>query len=136
MPWIGGALAGAGSLFGGLFGSSSASSAANAQSAATQKAIEAEQGFFNTIKQQLAPFLQYGTDANNILASVYFGLDKDTGGINPNAPFLQPITSFVGQPPDPNDPTLRNKFLASPGYQYQLGQMMDATQNSAAGRSE
>lgn len=51
MPWIGGALAGAGSLLGGLFGGSSAARAAQAQAQATREAaqIAAEEARFRPV---------------------------------------------------------------------------------------
>jgi hypothetical protein len=131
-----GAIIGAGSsLLGGLFGSDAASSAASAQAKAANRATDLQGLEFQAIMAQLMPFLKMGTTANQVLGSNYFGVDGQGGTFNPNAPFLQPISSVIGQPPNPNDPNLRSQFTASPGYQYQLDQMNNATQNSAAART-
>lgn len=90
------------------------------------------------------PFLNSGTTANQVLSANYFGINGPSGVFDPNAPFLQPISSQIGgppsptgalAPPNPSDPTLAAKFQQSPGYQYALSQTSDAIQNSAAGRT-
>ncbi len=133
MP-IGGIIGGIGSAIGGLFGGSAASDAAAAQAKAAQQATQLQGEEFLAIQQALLPFLKLGTTGANVLDNNFFGISPE-GGFNPNAPFLQPISSVIGQPPNPNDPNLRNAFAASPGYQYQLDQMNNATQNSAAART-
>ncbi len=132
---IGGIISGAGSLLGGLFGSNAASDAAKAQTKAANQATALSAAEVQAIMEQLRPFLQTGTTANQVLAANYFGINGPGGTFAPNAPFLQPISSTVGGPPNPNDPNLRAGFQASPGYQYQLGQQQNAIQNSAAGRT-
>lgn len=131
---IGGAIAGAGSLASGILGSNAASDAASTQAKSANKAAGISAAEFQAIMEQLKPFLQTGTTANQVLGENYFGIGQG-GTYDPNAPFLQPISSQIGAPPDPNDPRLREAFQASPGYKYQLDQSNDAIQNSAAGRT-
>lgn len=133
MP-IGGILGGLGSAIGGIFGASASSDAAKAQSKELNRAIDLQQAEFQQTTQNMLPFLQLGTTGANVLANNYFGVSP-TGTFNPNAPFIQPISSVVGAPPSPTDPSLLNQFQQSPGYQYQLQQMMNAVQNSSAGRN-
>lgn len=134
MPFLGGLLAGGGSLLGGLFGSIGASDAAKAQAASLNRAIDLQAMEYQDIAAKMLPFLQMGTTANTVLGSNYFGINP-LGGYNQQAPFLQPISATVGPPPNPNDPALRAAFTASPGYQYSLQQSNNAIQNSAAGRT-
>lgn len=132
---IGGAISAGGSLLGGLLGSNAATSAANIQAKAANAATALQGQEFQQTTGNLLPYLQTGTTANQVLASNYFGIGGPGGTFNPNAPFLQPISSNVGAPPSPTDPSLQASFLASPGYQYNLAQSSDAIQNSAAGHT-
>jgi hypothetical protein len=134
MPIFGGLISGAGSLLGGIFGASGASDAANIQAGAARQASQLQFQEFKDIQDKLSTFLKLGTNAANVLSNNYFGIDQ-SGDFNPNAPLLQPISGTVGAPPNPNDPALRQAFMASPGYQYNLQQSGNAIQNSAAGRT-
>lgn len=116
---LGGLISGGASLF----GSSQIAGAAN-------QATQLQQQEFQTIQQQLAPFLNTGTNANQLLAML-FGVPGTAGATATpgQGMFWNPISSIVGAPPSPTDASLQSQFLASPGYQYQLGQMNNATQN-------
>lgn len=129
MPFslIGGLFSGAGSLFGGL----ASSSAASQQSAAANKAIDLETMEYLDIASKLAPFLNTGTNALQVLAELFGVTYKD--GQTPSSEFNRSISSVIGPPPSPNAPGAN--FQASPGYQYQLGQAQNAIQNSAANRT-
>jgi hypothetical protein len=119
-----------GSIISGLFGANAASQ----QVAAEKSAINLQGQEFAQTQQNLLPFLQTGTTANSILATL-FGVNGQNGTYNPGASFNQPISSIVGQPPSPTNPQLVSQFQSSPGYNYQLQQMMNAVQNSAAGQT-
>lgn len=129
MP-IGGIIGGIGSLIGGL----GASDAASQQAASAMQGLSLEKAAYQDIASKLLPFLQIGTTGANVLANNFYGINP-AGGYNPNAPYLQPISSVVGAPPSPTDRNLVAQFVASPGYQYNLQQMTDAVQNSAAGKT-
>lgn len=140
MPFIGGALIGGGSLLSGIFGSNAASSAASAQAKASQAATAEEARQFNQTSTNMLPFLQSGQAAQNVIDSL-FGITSTGGVVNPSgSPFFQTSPQQVmGAPPptapSPTDPTLTSQFQASPGYQWQLGQGINAIQNSAAGQT-
>lgn len=87
----------------------SSKSAASAQKSAANQATDVQQQMFNTTQQNLQPFIQAGTGAQNMLTDKLPGL-------------TQPITM--------DEATLR----ATPGYQFNLNQGLRATQNSAASR--
>lgn len=122
-----------------LFGGNSVSKANN--SAANVSGLE-----YLDIAGKLNPYLKTGTTASQVLGSNYFGVNQD-GTYDPNAPYLQPISSVVGQapgapdyttlgaPPSPNDASLQTSFQASPGYTFQRDQGNEAIQNSAAGKT-
>lgn len=124
---IGGLISGAGSLFGGL----AAGSAADAQSAAANRAIGLQEMQYADIARKLAPFLNTGINAETVLAAL-FGITTEPGQ-TASGEFNAPVSSVVGAPPSPNAPGAN--FQASPGYQFQLDQALDAVQNSAANKT-
>jgi hypothetical protein len=139
MPFIGGLIAGAGSLFGGLLGSNAATSAAKTQAQSNQQAIQAQLGEFQQQRGDEAPFIQTGGNAISSLAGL-LGLANvpgvATGSLNQNPAQLmglgpEPTLSI----PDPSNPATIAQFQQSPGYQYELGQQQNALQNSAAGKT-
>lgn len=113
MP-IGGIIGGLGSLVGGLFGSSAATKASDQQAKALQEAINLAKSEWQMTQERLDPFRNAGVNA---------------------IPQMTNAAGMLPAPPSPSDASLRTDFTASPGYQYQFGQMMDATQNSAAGKT-
>src|ERR1700731_3394252 len=146
MP-IGAIIGGIGSIVGGAAGSSGA----QAQADAARQAAQLQFQEFQQIQNNMRPFLDLGTTASNRLGS-YYGINA--AGTVKDTPFLEPISAQVGAPPcptdprfaslggssltgppNPADPNLQAQFRASPGYQYQIQQMTDAVQNSAAGRT-
>lgn len=156
MP-IGAVIGGVLGLGGSLLSSSAASDAANATAAATKYAADLQNQQFQQTSNNMAPFLQGGGSAFGNLLN-YYGVNPAGGGFS--TPFNNPISAQVGPPPSPTDPrftslggsslsgapqagpapsptdpALREAFRASPGYDYLIRQMMDATQNSAAGRT-
>lgn len=133
MPF-GGILSAIGAVAGGVIGANGAQNAAKIQANAANNATNLQGLEYSDIAAKLQPFLQRGTTADQVLSNNYFGVSP-TGTFNPNAPFLQPISSTVGAPPSPTDPTLVSQFRASPGYQYALDQSGNAIQNSAAGKT-
>jgi hypothetical protein len=128
---IGGIISGLGSAVGGLFGASAAGDAAKAQSQAAQNAIDLQRSEFAQTTQNLLPFLQGGYGALQPLLQLILSGQPGPFGNS----FELPISSMVGAPPSPTDPSLQSEFLQSPGYQYNLGQQQNAIQNSAAGRT-
>lgn len=139
MPFITGGLAAGGSILSGIFGSNAATSAANTQAQAEKAAIQTQQQQFAQTTQNMLPFLQSGTTAQNIVNSL-LGFNTQ-GGFNPasSAYFQTSPSAVMGgpapTPPSPTDPTLTSQFQASPGYQWQRGQGINAIQNSAAGQT-
>lgn len=119
-----------GSLASGLFGMSAADKAAKAQEAASNKALAVEQQQFNTAQGDLQPFMEGGT---NSLAALQKLLGIGPGGAGPTNPMLQMLgIGADGKPTGAGiDPST---FQASPGYQFQLQQGMDAVTNSNAAR--
>lgn len=112
MP-IGGILGGLVSGVGGLFGASQQSDALN-------KAIDLSKQQTRQQRTDLMPYMNYGRAA---LPYLFESLIPDSEGTTlPAAPI-------------PTDPTLRDRFIQSPGYQYNLEQITDAVQNSAAGKT-
>jgi hypothetical protein len=129
---LGGLFGAAGSLFGGAQQSSAAKDAAQIQANAQKYAADLQFKEFGDIQNQMRPFLELGTTAANRLGS-YYGINAN--GSVQETPFLDPISQQVGAPPSPNDPSLAGQFRASPGYGYARDQMIDAVQNSAAGKT-
>lgn len=127
MP-IGGIIGGLGSAIGGLFGASSADKAAKQQSDAINRAIDLQQQQFQQTSQNMLPFLNAGDTALNDLLNTLIPSQAPQ-----NLNLLDPISSLVGPAPTPNAPGAN--FQSSPGYNYQLQQMMNGIQNSAAGRT-
>ena len=144
MPWIGGLIAGGGSLLGGIFGANASSSAAKTQAQASDRAIQAQIGVDEVIQGQLAPYLQTGTNALGQLPGAIAGNTPELNlgyltSLGWNIPQLNlpPGLNLPTQPniPNPSDPATINQFQQSPGYQWQLGQGIDTIQNSAAGKT-
>jgi hypothetical protein len=148
MPFIGGLIAGGGSLLGGLFGSNAASSAAKTQAQANQNAINAQLGVDQTIQGQLSPFLNAGTNAlrqlqgglGGVGSGAQFAPDallRQEMGLGFNLPNYAPQQLKTEQLniPDPSNPNTIRQFQQSPGYQYNLGQQQQAIQQSAPGRT-
>ena len=124
---IGGLVSGASSLFGAI----SAGNAADKQSAAANRAIGLQEQQYADIARKLAPFLDMGTNAWQALGELFGITFKE--GQQTTGPFNAPVSSVVGAPPSPNAPGA--DFQASPGYQFQLDQAMNAVQNSAANKT-
>jgi hypothetical protein len=156
MP-IGAIIGGIGGLFGAGEQASATRDAANATAGAQRYAADLQHQQFEQIQNNMQPFMAGGTQAFNTLEGGFFGIGSGNsmgGGFDPGAEFLQPISASVGPPPSPTDPrfaslggstltgapsptdpNLQSQFRASPGYDYLIRQMTDATQNSAAGRT-
>lgn len=104
------------SIGGGLIASSSASDAANAQIQASQNAQATQLAMFNQTQANEAPFMQAGQTS---LAALMQGLGLMPGsnGATANGAITAPFN-----------------YQASPGYNYEVQQSMDAIQNSAAAK--
>lgn len=94
---------------GGAAQSNAANTAAKAEEQASQNAINAQEGFFNTANQNLQPTIQTGNAAENKLA----GLE----GLNGGGPS-----------------SIQSTLQSLPGYQFALQQGLKSTQNSATER--
>ena len=105
------------SLLGGLFGARSAKSAANAQAAAAERTADKQIAFAEETRDltraDLQPFIEGGMPAYNALAGIY-------SGPAPTAPWEYGDFNF--------------NFEADPGYQFRLGQGLEAVQGSVAAR--
>jgi len=104
MPW-GAAIAAGGAIIGGIMSSNGAESAANTQAGAANNATAAQLQMYNQNVQRLAPWTNAGSSALGTLQGMM--------------------------------PSLTSQFSAadyqqSPGYQWQLGQGLQAIQNSAS----
>src|SRR5882724_10892378 len=108
MPW-GAAIAAGGSLIGGALSAGAAGSAAQTQANAANAATGVQAAEFSQIQNNLAPLLQ------DPIARA--------GGAPP---------SLAGMPQYAEPPFTQAMFQQSPGYQYQLQQIIDATQNAGS----
>jgi hypothetical protein len=176
LPWIGGLIAGGGSLLGGILNSNAASDAAAAQAKQAQNALNVQSAEFGITQQQLFPWLTGGTSAQYALMqalglpvynaqpgssqlTIPSGIQGNSGqptgalltnpaqlgagfggavpsagsssggmGTIPGAGFGQGL----GAPPAYNLPNYtESQFQASPGYQFQKQQGINAIQNAA-----
>src|SRR5882724_4294864 len=141
MPW-GAAIAAGGSLIGGALSAGAAGSAAQTQANAANAATGVQAAEFSQIQNNLAPFLSGGRSGSVALADL-LGISTGPDGsfqFNPSAPLLQdPIARAGGAPPSlagmpqyAEPPFTQAMFQQSPGYQYQLQQIIDATQNAGS----
>jgi hypothetical protein len=116
LGWVAaaGAVAGIG---GALIQGSAARSAANTQAGAAEQAQQIQQGEFNTVLGNEAPFLQQGTGAVNKLSDL-LGTSGNTGAQGYGS-LAQPFTA-------------QNFQELSPAYQFQLQQGAQGTLNQGA----
>ena len=117
-----------GGLISGLIGGAGSFFAGNQQADALKQGIDLEKQQWQQTTKNMLPYVQAGYTGLNALLNDISGGSAPTG-FN----LLEPVSSFVGPAPSPNAPGA--VFQASPGYQYQLNQAMNAVQNSAAGRT-
>ena len=108
----------AGSLFGGLFGASSSQKAAQEYEQALQQGENYLEGQEKQGLANYSPFLTGGQNAQGALSSLL-----GTPGQGLLTPWTQQFTA----------PTAA-QAAATPGYQFQLQQGLNAAQNSAAGQ--
>lgn len=121
--FIGGIIAGIGGIAGGAISAAGSTQAANIAARAQQNALNFQQGIYNTSQGQLAPYYGAGTNA----------LSNITGNIGtPTAPGVLTETpqAFAGLPQNVPNFSIAD-FQSSPGYQFQLGQGINAIQNAA-----
>jgi hypothetical protein len=118
-------LGGIGSLIGGLFGMGAAAKAAKADQQAGSTIENAGQNVQNFTKQQLAastgelnPYVSAGQNAFSSVGSLMQDAQRGQG----------PLASWTGQFQAPT----AAQAEATPGYQFQLQQGMNALQDSAA----
>lgn len=112
---------GVASIGGALIGSSAASSAADKQAQAANNAITAQQGMFNTSREQLQPFIDTGKGALPNLTSF-------TDPNNANSP-LAALMRLTTPGPDQN-----TALTQTPGYQFSYDQGMRAVNSGLAAR--
>lgn len=132
MAFLGGLLAGGGALGSGLFGFLGSSQAASQAAQQEQAALAFEQNVFGRQENQLLPYLRGGTEAwRNLLTGL--GTAQHPGVLT-ESPAV--FGGLPGAPPAYNyqAPTL-STFQASPGYQFQLKQGIQAIQDAAGGRT-
>lgn len=118
-----GALAATASVAGSAISSSAAKSAASTQAAAANNAAQLQMNEFNQTQANVAPFTALGTSATGTLG-YELGLPgyANPGGTAPGS---------AGSLTAPFTPTMAS-LAATPGYQFVLGQGLQATQNSYA----
>lgn len=104
MPW-GFAAAAVGTIAGSVIQGNAANSAAQTQAGATENATAAQLSMFNTTQSNLAPYMKSGTNALSNLNAAMPGLTT---------------------------PFSATQYQQSPGYAWQMGQGIDAVQNSAS----
>lgn len=104
MPW-GAAIAAGGAILGGVMSSQGAQGAAQTQANAANQATQAELQMYNQNVQRLAPWTGAGSSA---------------------------LGTLQGLMPSLTTPFSAAQYQQSPGYQWQLGQGINAIQNSAA----
>ena len=128
---IGAAILGGTSLLGGLISGNAATSGASTQAQAAAQASKVQQQEFGQTQQNLAPFLGSGTQANSLLAQLLGLGGGSSQGFGSSILTANPATT-LGAPPTYNlPPFTQQQFQQSPGYQYQLGQINNASANAA-----
>lgn len=117
---IGAGVSAVGSVAGGLISGGAAQGAANTQAAAADQASEAAQAQFQQTRADEQPFMAAGTNALGALQSS-LGL----GGSGPNLLASNGLSGLTFQP-------TQAQLAATPGYQFDLAQGLQSTQNSNA----
>jgi hypothetical protein len=136
---IGGSIAAGGSLLGGMFGSKGASKAAGQQAQASEMASQIQAQQFQQTQAGLAPYNQAGQNVG------VPGMALEAGGGTPwdtYGPQLAAATQsnwalpYYQQAGNMLPPSVVNEawLQQTPGYQFQLGQGLQATQSAAAAR--
>jgi hypothetical protein len=119
MAIVGGAaIAGTAAIGSSVIGSNAAQSAANTQAAASENATAAELGMFNTVQQNLAPYMGAGTNALNALQG-FLGIGGQSFGPNGSQTGLG-TSQFQFNP------------ASDPEYQFMLSQGLGAITNQAS----
>lgn len=121
---IGGALGAAGSIAGASISASASESAAKTQASAANNATAATLAMYNQTQSNLAPYLALGNSAEGTYANA-LGLP----GSSPSAAGSTGTTT--GSLIAPFQPTMQ-QLSTTPGYQFTLGQGLEATQNGFA----
>lgn len=103
-------------------GAISSSDAASAQTSAANNATNEQQAQFNSTQQNLAPYITSGTTATNAL--------NNLTGAGTSNPLTSPLLAGAPLPPTMTEAQLKQ----TPGYEFNLSQGLESTQNSAAAR--
>lgn len=137
---IAAAILGGTSLIGSGISAVTANNAARTQANAANQAIGLQSQEFQQEQSNLLPFLQTGQGSAAALSSL-FGVGTPANNFTAGGQFLpSPLTAqgpppnlnYFGNAPVFNMPAFTQaQFQQSPGYQYQLGQITDATRNAA-----
>lgn len=130
--FLGGLLLGGGIAAGGLFGFLGSTQAASEQAAAEQAALAFEQSVYQGQENKLRPYYQGGTEAwrqllNAMGTPAHPGILTESPSMFGGLPSAPPAYNYQA-------PTL-STFQASPGYQWQLKQGVQAIQDAAGGRT-
>lgn len=113
-------IAAVGGIAGSVISGSAAQSAANTQAGAANQATKAAQQQFQQTEANLSPFLQSGQLAGTALSNLSTGMGQGGAALTG-----QGISSLIF---DPTQATL----AATPGYQFDLNQGLNAVQNGQA----
>ncbi len=122
-------MSGGGSILSGIMGANAANQAASTEANAYNQATALEQQIYGQTQQNLQPWISGG---QNALAAYQKLLGIGPGGAGATNPML----AMLGMGPGGVGAGGINpaQFQGSPGYQFQLGQGLNAVTNSAAAR--
>lgn len=125
MPFVGAAVAAAGTIAGAAISADASKSAASTQRDAAQLSANEQAGIFNQTRNDLSPFYAGGVNSYEALLN-YMGVGGQPGAAGPqgtvdmSAPGVRPFSLA--------------DFQSSPGYGFQLSQGINAIDNSSAAK--
>lgn len=114
---IGAGIAATGAIGGAVISSDASKSAAQTQANAAQNSTNAQLSMFGQTQNNLAPYMGSGVNALNALNSG-LGIGPNAGGPVGYGSLTQPFSAA--------------QYQQSPGYSFQMGQGVQAVQNSAS----
>lgn len=105
-----------------VVGAVTSSGAADTQASAANQATNTQAGQFAQTQQNLQPYVNSGNQATNAL--------NNLTGAGTSNPLSSPLLQGAALPPTMTEDQLKQ----TPGYQFNLSQGLESTQNSAAAR--
>lgn len=116
------AISGGAALVSGASSLIGSSEAADAQKNAANQANAEQSAMFNSTQQNLAPYLQLGSQATTSLGTL-----TGAGG---SSPLSSPLLSGIPLPPNMTE----DQLTQTPGYKFNLSQGLESVQSAAAAR--